>query len=256
MRSTIVVPCFNEADRLDVDAFASFDLAGAGFLFVDDGSTDGTGAVLERLVARDPGRLAMVTLERNSGKAEAVRRGVLRAVEQPGVDLVGYFDADLSTPLGELARLIEILSSRSDLEGLLGARVRMLGSTIDRRVVRHVSGRLFAAAVTAMLRLPVYDTQCGAKVFRASPIVVQAFEEPFLSRWAFDVELITRICHLALAAGRDPLAILAEQPLEEWRDVAGSKLRLRHGLKALFDLVRIRRRHGPVPRATPRRPVP
>ena len=240
MRLTVVVPCFNEAERLDTEAFFSFDAMPADFLFVNDGSTDETASVLNRLVAHDPSRFRVLTLDRNVGKAEAVRQGILRALDG-GPDYVGFLDADLATSLDEIPAMVRLLDERPAVLGVLGSRVRLLGRRIDRRLSRHYVGRVFATLVSIVLRLPVYDSQCGAKFFRATPAVASVFEEPFLSRWIFDVELLARFVRFGAAAGLDPDQVLVEHPLTEWHDVPGSKIRLRHGVRALVDLVRIRR---------------
>ena len=242
MTLTVVVPCFNEADRFDSEAFLAFDAVSVGFLFVDDGSTDGTAALLDHLAGFDPTRFRVLTLERNVGKAEAVRQGILRAFED-GPDYVGFLDADLSTGLDEIPAMVSLLDERPTILAVIGSRVRLLGRRIDRKLGRHYAGRVFATLASMVLRLPVYDTQCGAKFFRATPAVASVFAEPFLSRWVFDVELLARFVRLGVADGLDPTEILVEHPLTEWRDVPGSKVRFTHGFRALFDLVRIRRRY-------------
>src|SRR5262249_59105570 len=106
----------------------------------------------------------------------------------------------------------------------LGSRVKLLGRTIDRRIGRHYRGRIFATLASLVLDLPVYDTQCGAKLFRTSAILAAALSRPFRSRWSFDVELLQR---LVLGFGGVPaLAVreIVEEPLAVWRDVPGSKL--------------------------------
>ncbi len=242
MKLTVVVPCFNEVERFDPDAFLAFDAVSADFLFVDDGSTDETAAVLNLLTANDPVRFRVLTLDRNVGKAEAVRRGILHAFEA-GPEFVGFLDADLAAGLDEISPMLDLLDDRHLLLGVFGSRVRLLGRRIDRRLSRHYAGRVFATLVSMVLRLPVYDSQCGAKFFRATPAVESVFVEPFLSRWVFDVELLARLVRLGAAEGLDPAEILVEHPLTEWRDVAGSSLRFRHGFRALYDLARIRHRY-------------
>ncbi len=242
MTLTVVVPCFNEADRFDSEVFRTFDAVSVDFLFVDDGSTDGTAALLDDLAGIDRTRFRVLTLDHNVGKAEAVRQGILRAFED-GPDYVGFLDADLSTGLDQIPAMVALLDERPSILGVIGSRVRLLGRRIDRKLGRHYAGRVFATLASMVLRLPVYDTQCGAKFFRATPAVAAVFAEPFLSRWVFDVELLARFVRLSAAEGIDPAEILVEHPLTEWRDVPGSKLRFRHGFRALFDLARIRRRY-------------
>ena len=188
----IVVPCFDEARRLDVDALLGLVTdGGIRLLLVDDGSTDGTRGVLDRLAAADP-RIDVLGLPRNQGKAEAVRRGLVAALAGDAT-IVGYYDADLATPPAELLRLVDTLRDRPDTQCVLGARVALLGTTIERRAVRHYAGRLFASAASVALGVTVYDTQCGAKVFRRSDALVAATATPFRSHWAFDVELLARL---------------------------------------------------------------
>jgi glycosyltransferase involved in cell wall biosynthesis len=221
---TVVVPCYNEAERLNGAPLLTFldDRPEARLVFVNDGSTDATAERLAALAAERPARISVLSLSPNGGKAEAVRQGMLAALAA-GARVVGYLDADLSTPPGELPRLVDALG-RPGVEVALGARVALLGTDIHRSPVRHYLGRVFASIASIVLQARIYDTQCGAKLFRASPALSAALGEPFLSRWAFDVELLGR-----LLAGRTgipplPLTAIVEVPLATWRDVKGSKL--------------------------------
>ena len=241
---TLVVPCHNEAARLDAGAFlAALDrMAGLRLLFVNDGSTDATAQRLATLGATAPDRVRVRTLATNEGKAEAVRQGVLAALADPA-PVVGYWDADLSTPLAELPALVETLARWPEVEIALGSRVRLLGRDIRRSAARHYLGRAFATLASLILRLPVYDTQCGAKLFRATPAVRAAFERPFETRWTFDVELLARFSAAARReGGPPPEARLREVPLARWREVPGSNVRLAHAPRVARDLYRIWRR--------------
>jgi dolichyl-phosphate beta-glucosyltransferase len=238
--ATLVVPCFNEERRLDearVRAFA--ERPGISLLLVDDGSTDGTRAVLERMAGSSP-HIAALALPRNRGKAEAVRQGLLRAIDD-GAVLLGYYDADLATPPEEMERIVSALRDDAGLHFAMGARVSFLGTRIERRRSRHYLGRIFATLASMMLRLPVYDTQCGAKALRSSPALRAALAQPFRSRWAFDVELIGRL--LAGAPGVPALTKEAfrELPLAAWRDVKGSKVAPAQMVWVLAELALIHR---------------
>jgi len=229
----LVVPCFNERARLDADAFVRF-VRGepdVSLLFVDDGSTDGTDALLAALRDAEPGSISVVRLERNSGKAEAVRRGMLRAFEE-GAAYAGYWDADLATPLDAFTELREALERDETLVGIIGSRVRLLGRTIERHAVRHYVGRVLATVASLALDLPVYDTQCGAKLFRRTPATVAAFAQPFRGRWTFDVELLAR-----LKSPKGGAIAVEEHPLRAWRDIGGSKIRVGDGLVAVHELL-------------------
>jgi glycosyltransferase involved in cell wall biosynthesis len=213
-------------------------------LFVDDGSTDGTTAMLERLAASHE-RASVLRLAHNSGKAEAVRRGIVSALDG-GADVVGYWDADLSTPLEAIADLLAVLEADAGLVSVMASRVRMLGTTIDRRATRHYTGRVFATIASLALGIAVYDTQCGAKLYRATPAVREAFSRPFRSRWAFDVEILDRL--LAPGTSTDEASqLIREVPLATWRDAPGSKLGLVPSLGATWHVARLgfeRQRRG------------
>lgn len=235
-RSVIVVPCFNEERRLNAGAFR--ELTGVDFLFVDDGSRDGTLPLLHRIRDADPQHIDVLHLEQNTGKAEAVRRGMVRALES-GPDFVGFWDADLATPLSELPVLLAVFAERPATEMVFAARVRLLGRDIRRRPSRHYFGRVGATLISATLGLPVYDTQCGAKLFRRTDTLSKILARPFLSRWIFDVEIIARFieCVGLETAARS----IYELPIRAWHDVGGSKVKSRDFLRALRDLWKIRR---------------
>jgi dolichyl-phosphate beta-glucosyltransferase len=236
---TLVIPCYNEGRRLDDEALLS--LLGPDddvrLLLVNDGSTDDTGQRLAALAARRPQQIEALSLEQNRGKAEAVRRGLERALAD-GAAYVGYLDADLATPVPEVRRLLGVLRA-GRMQVLLASRVSLLGRDIQRKPARHYLGRIFASVASMVLRLQVYDTQCGAKFFRATPALAAAVSEPFLSRWIFDVELLGRL--LAGTATVAPLELsqVVEEPLLSWRDVPGSKLRPAHAAIAAKDMARI-----------------
>jgi dolichyl-phosphate beta-glucosyltransferase len=239
----VVVPCFNEEHRLPVDAFRAFRIEGARveFLFVNDGSTDGTRALLERLVLEDPSRYSLLDLDRNRGKAEAVRRGMVSAFAR-NPDYAGFWDADLATPLTEIPSFLEVFATLPLVELVFAARVRLLGRSISRNPARHYFGRVGATLISSSLGLAVYDTQCGAKLFRAGEAIRALFTEPFISRWIFDVEIIAR---LVTQRGRDASArAIYELPVRVWHDVKGSKVRSTDFFRALGDLMKIRRAYG------------
>jgi glycosyltransferase involved in cell wall biosynthesis len=237
----IVVPCFNEAQRLPIHAFKAFVRAGPlqRFLFVNDGSTDGTVHLLKTLRDADPERYVICDLPRNVGKAEAVRAGILLAFAA-GSDYIGYWDADLATPLEAIPTFCALLDAKPNIEMVCGARVRLLGRAVERRAIRHYLGRIFATAASITLGLGIYDTQCGAKLFRASPTMQALFQEPFLTRWLFDVELLARLIQ-ARRGTRLPQVedLVYEFPLHEWHDVAGSKVKPWDFVRAFFGLALI-----------------
>ncbi|HEY1954174.1 MAG TPA: glycosyltransferase [Polyangiaceae bacterium] len=243
-RVVVVVPCYNEEKRLDVDAFRSFALPGhyVDFRFVDDGSDDGTAAVLERIRASRDG-VTVQRLARNAGKAEAVRQGVLAALADEKYDYVGYWDADLAAPLSELAAFVAILESRRSVDVVFGSRVKLMGRSIERLAWRHYLGRIGATLASIALALPIYDTQSGQKLFRATELLARVFAEPFLTRWVFDVEVLARFLTMDPRGRAHAAASIHEIPLEHWAFVAGSKVKPTDFARALADLATIKRRY-------------
>jgi glycosyltransferase involved in cell wall biosynthesis len=240
----LVIPCYNEAHRLQAAALAEFVVPGYThqLLLVNDGSGDDTLRILESLRAQAPERIDVLDLQPNRGKAEAVRQGLLHALAR-SPDYVGYWDADLATPLSEIERFCAVFENRPCVDMVFGARVKLLGRVIQRKTYRHYFGRVFATVVSIILNLGVYDTQCGAKLFRANEQVRQVFAAPFLSRWVFDVEIIARYKNSPAVRDRDLNDAIYELPLREWRDVGGSKVGIRDAVQAYIDLAKIYRQY-------------
>lgn len=238
----IVVPCYNEAKRLDLPQFETFVAThpGVRFLFVNDGSTDLTAAVLKRLCNSNRTRFSICNLPKNVGKAEAVRAGILEALDDRP-KYAGMWDADLATPLAEIPRFCQLLDNRPQVQMVFGARVKLMGRTIERSASRHYLGRLAATLIASGLRLPIYDTQCGAKMFRVTGELADLFQEPFLSSWIFDVEIIGRL--ISANGGAVPPDAIYELPLNEWEHKGSSKIRAGDYFKALWELFLIRRKY-------------
>lgn len=234
----LVVPCYNEASRLDPDAFLQFVATrpGVQLVMVDDGSSDGTWEILERMRVAAPGSVTTLRSPSNRGKAEAVRAGIVAGLAERAA-LVGFFDADLATPLRAIDDFLAVLRDRPAVEFVLGSRVMLMGRDIRRKASRHYFGRVFATAVSRVLDLPVYDTQCGAKILRANATTATLFDAPFRSKWIFDVELIARYLRLPVGPGeparRDRLYELV---LPAWHDRPGSKLRWQDFARAVAEL--------------------
>ncbi|HVT04729.1 MAG TPA: glycosyltransferase [Thermoanaerobaculia bacterium] len=240
-RIAIIVPCYNEARRLKLEAFRRYFGGhdnGVAFLFVNDGSGDDTADVLRSFAAELPDRIEILDLQPNRGKAEAVRLGFLQAFQRDP-DLVGFWDADLAAPLSEIDPFLEIFSSIPGVETVFGSRVKLMGHAIERHAARHYIGRISATAISMTLGLAVYDTQCGAKLFRNTEKLREVFADPFVTRWIFDVEIIARL--IRASSLEHVQETLYELPLREWRDVAGSKVKPYDFIRSASDLWRIHR---------------
>jgi glycosyltransferase involved in cell wall biosynthesis len=231
----IVIPCYNEENRLPADDLRDFFGHGDyGCLLVNDGSTDGTATLIEEL-ADSTDSINVLHLAENSGKAEAVRQGIQKSLEL-APEYVGYWDADMATPLSEIDSFMACFEFAS-YEAVIGSRLARLGAGVKRRNSRHYLGRVFATVVSILLKLQVYDTQCGAKIFR-SELARLIFDRPFKSKWLFDVEIFKRITEQrGLQATQDE--IIYELPVMSWREVEGSKLKLSTMLMTPFQLLKI-----------------
>lgn len=238
-KTRIVVPCYNEGQRLKPLAFlaALQEDPCLSFLFVNDGSRDDTLDILRSIKSESPARVDVMSLERNSGKAEAVRRGMLSAMEGR-FENVGYWDADLATPLSAMRDFCAVLENR-EVEAVFGSRVRLLGRKVERRALRHYVGRAFATCASLLLDMSVYDTQCGAKIFKNSPALKAVFTRPFKVGWIFDVEMLARFPLVMNASSAEVSARWVEIPLLEWIDVKGSKLNATDYVRAAVELGRL-----------------
>lgn len=191
---------------------------------------------------------------------------------------MGYWDGDLATPLASIQVFMHIFVAHAHIDMVFGSRVALLGRDIQRHASRHYLGRIFATLASWLLELRIYDTQCGAKLFRSSTDVQWALTESFENRWIFDVELIARLKvqrqHTLAQWGKggggrergrgsserssgsvlDPMVYPApplvlsntiyESPLDSWKDISGSKLSLKHKASALYGLYYIWRKYS------------
>ncbi|MBO4738873.1 MAG: glycosyltransferase [Bacteroidales bacterium] len=238
--SIIVVPCYNESQRLNGDAFIAFaeEHEKISFLFVNDGSIDNTLDILKNL-SKQSSRIQYLDLNCNCGKAEAVRRGMLHASANFKAEFIGFWDADLATPLLEIPHFIEIATTQS-YNVVTGLRLLRLGANVQRKKIRHYLGRCFATTASFILDLPVYDTQCGAKLYRSS-VVPALFSEKFVTRWLFDVEILARYI---VIYGRDiAIKSIYEYPILTWVDVGDSKLKFFDFFKAPIEMIKIRHKY-------------
>ncbi|MCA9030063.1 MAG: glycosyltransferase family 2 protein [Planctomycetaceae bacterium] len=243
--SLIIIPCYNEQERLQSETFLEFTRQHPHIqmLFVNDGSTDNTLTVLHGLAASAPQSIDVCDLPQNGGKAEAVRQGMLAALTT-SADTIGFLDADLATPLDAIPTFLDVLNRRPDIDIVLGSRLSLLGRRIQRQPKRRLLGRLFATVASHVLWTPICDTQCGAKLFRNTPLLRDVLSQPFLARWIFDVELLSRLKQQRQSSQQSPLAdVIFEQPLDEWFEIPGSKLKATDFLKAPWELLQIYSRY-------------
>ncbi|HVU95478.1 MAG TPA: glycosyltransferase [Puia sp.] len=235
---TIVIPCYNEETRLPVREYRRFLFnAALDIYFVNDGSTDRTIRLLEDLKDQFPLQVKILSLEKNVGKAEAVRRGILAANTLDKNDIIGFMDADLSTPFDEVDYFIREFGNPR-IHFVFGSRFSRIGAQIRRFNHRHYFGRIVATLVSVYLQIPIYDSQCGAKFFHVG-FARKLFMEPFVSRWLFDVEIFRRI---ALSNMKVQDCAL-ELPLHTWIEKGGSKISFSDYLKLPLEFYRVFRHY-------------
>lgn len=234
----IVIPCYNEEKRLWLSAYENFLQLNPEALicFVNDGSSDNTLYILETLQTKFTDNIVILSNPKNLGKAESIRNGMRFCNENPDANFIAYLDADLSTSLEECSSLTTYL--KDSITFVFGSRIMKIGSVIERRQYRFFTGRIIATIISSILKLKVYDTQCGCKVFTRE-VSAQVFKEPFISKWLFDVEIFHRI--IVFYGRYHVLDKMLEIPLKRWVDIGKSKVKMSYFLRLWIDLYLIHR---------------
>ncbi|SDR79387.1 Glycosyl transferase family 2 [Gillisia sp. Hel1_33_143] len=233
----VVIPCYNEEKRLKSKEFIDFIEGNSGyhFCFVNDGSSDKTIEVLEQLRAGREHYISIYDCEKNGGKAEAVRQGLLHMAQYDDLDYLGFLDADLSTDLTDFDDLVKTIST-TDFQIVNGSRISRMGANITKESARKLISMTINLIICNILGMSFRDTQCGAKIMRKELIPI-AFNKPFLTKWLFDVEIFMRMKHhFGKEKARD---IICEQPLKRWIHADGSKLSMKDSAKIGFQLIHI-----------------
>ncbi len=238
--TTVVIPCYNEEKGISNAEYSNFLNNNPEVLicFVNDGSKDNTLVVLTVLKEKHPTQIQILSLEKNAGKAEAVRAGINHCNLHFQHRYIGYLDADLATTLEEFIELRNYL--QGEIVFSFGSRIRKIGSIIERENSRFLIGRVVATFISNILDIKVYDTQCGSKLFTRE-ISEKVFEKEFISRWLFDVEIFYRMIHLF---GKEKaIKKMIEVPLKLWVEKGDSKVKFTYGFKLWFDLFEIQRKY-------------
>ena len=232
----IVIPCYNEENRFNSRAFLHFvkRALNVHLVFVDDGSKDKTLEILTMLKCIAGLNITVLSLSKNAGKAEAVRQGLIYA-SQRGFTFLGYWDADLATPLDAIEDFVKVGRKLDAVDVVFGSRRSLLGHRIQRSVARRAVSRTCALLARQAVRLPIGDTQCGAKLLRNTQAVRDALAHAFTAGWLFDVELFARISSKVA----EPSYAFYELPLLEWEEVAGSKVSGTTIVKSGFRMLRL-----------------
>lgn len=237
-KTGIIIPCYNEEKRLDTHAFIDFINTHSDYIlcFVNDGSKDDTLQVLDRIKEQNINQVIVIDLAQNGGKAAAVRAGALALYKNPEIEHIGFIDADLSTDFNDFKELVKTLNDSDQLEMVYGSRNKEASQNVDRNFFRDIFSRIIKAFIYLILRLPIEDTQCGAKVFKRNLIQV-AFANPFLTKWLFDIEIFIKL--KKHYSPENVMHYIHEQALNRWVHVEDSKLGIKDAFQIPFRLVSI-----------------
>lgn len=228
----IIIPCYNEEKRLQEKSLLHLlEHSAVDVFLANDGSTDGTLKAIQKFSTANSERCFVLDYTENQGKANAIFKAVNEVIGKCKYDYIGYFDADFSTPVLEMLRMIRSLNEEN-VSFLFGSRILLLNSKIERKWYRHIIGRIVVTLINYKFKLGIYDTQCGAKIFSHS-IAKVAFQNPFYTSWLFDVEVFLRLKNENL------LYYGQEFPLKEWKDIEGSKLGFKTAFKILKELYQL-----------------
>lgn len=230
----VIIPCYNEAQRLALDAFVEFarETDDLRLIFVDDGSKDQTISLLCGAIAALPDKIDALVMKQNGGKAEAVRQGLKFAAKR-GHEYIAFLDADLATPIDAVLDFASIADRMPEIDVVFGSRKGGLGHRVYREFHRKIISRVCATLGRLATGLPISDTQCGAKLFRNTPAFWRALENPFTAGWLFDVELFLRISD----PDKKKRNKFFEFPVIEWTEIAGSKIKTSDVVKSGFKML-------------------
>lgn len=230
---SIIIPCYNEERRLNIEKIDEFlrQNNNVSIIFVNDGSTDKTSSILDQIRKHFPQKTEVLSNDTRKGKAESVRLGMLKSIQKADIFYHGFMDADMALSFKEFERLFQIIAS-TEKKFIFGSRVKKIGATISRNEWRHFYSRIIATILGFITKMNVYDTQCSAKIFRKE-IIPEIFGENFKTKWLFDAEIICRIFYQYGDLNKSGI----EEPVLEWTEIKGSKLKLANFFSILKEIL-------------------
>ncbi|CAM3591339.1 glycosyltransferase [Flavobacterium gelidilacus] len=233
----IVIPCYNEEERLLGEEFKSFTRKNLGYhlCFVNDGSKDRTLEVLHELSKGREDYISVYDCEKNGGKAEAVRLGMLHLAKQSQFDYIGFLDADLSTNFDDFVDLADTITN-SKYKLVFGSRMARMGADITKQSARAIISKTINFIIRKILGMDINDTQCGAKIM-TKDVIEKTFQEKFITQWIFDVEIFMRM--KKIYGTKQTQELILEKPLNRWIHADGSKLSMKDSIKIVGQLGQI-----------------
>ena len=232
----IIVPVYNEYKRLNIHAYNSFlhSNDNISIVFVNDASTDKTIELLQNIQNTFPSKVKILSLASHSGKAEAIRAGMLSSIEKKQSEYYGFIDADLAVPLEDMLIFAKRLYINK-LSMALGIRTESNKLNIYRTTIRKFLGNVFRLYLHNVLNFNISDSQCGAKVFTPELIPV-LYKDRFKTRWLADIELLIRYGHYFKIERRVIHDHIAQIPVSRFSDIANSKFNIRESIRIIKEI--------------------
>ena len=229
----MIVPCFNEEKRINLDYWNKLsEIPNVQWIFVNDGSSDGTKSLLNQI-----SNSSVINLERNSGKAEAIRKGILDTFDKNPAEMFqfGYLDADSAFEIEDIKNVVKLsFSKESTFDSYWGSRVALSGRNITRNNLRHILSRILITIFGYRMGNLPYDPQTGFKIFKFNKEQMAIFDRNFETKWFVDIEILLRF---KAVNGKDMR--IWEEPVNTWKDIEGSKIRGLELITVFRDLVKI-----------------
>jgi len=229
----MIVPCFNEEKRINLDYWNKLsEIPNVHWIFVNDGSSDGTKSLLNQI-----SNSSVINLERNSGKAEAIRKGISDTFDKNPAEMFqfGYLDADSAFEIEDIKNVVKLsFSKESTFDSYWGSRVALSGRNITRNNLRHILSRILITIFGYRMGNLPYDPQTGFKVFKFNNEQMAIFDRNFETKWFVDIEILLRF---KAVNGKDMR--IWEEPVNTWKDIEGSKIRGLELITVFRDLVKI-----------------
>lgn len=236
---TMIVPCYNEEKRLDLNYWEHVVLATKDikWIFIDDGSSDNTSELLSQI----PGGVEVKRLSSNLGKAEALRLGFQDATLQDN-EVIGFIDADQSFDREEVVQMCKKYRHRAEwnFSNQNYIAVFMSRNSISNDVAslggafRKLFGTLISKINSAIWSELPSDTQCGFKFFKVSDKLLLALHDSFSNSWFFEIEMLMRIRSIQ----GNPLVINVV-PLKYCFHVKDSKTSKGNTLNSVWQVVNV-----------------
>lgn len=226
MKICLIIPLYNESNRLNPEYFKAISDMKIDLIFVNDGSSDDTLVKLKNLSFRK----YIISYKNNKGKGEAIRAGINYAINEK-YDLIGYLDSDGAFSVESVIKIIKIAKkefiTNNKLGLIIAARVNLSGREIIRTNGRKIVSHIIKFILSLILKSKPYDTQSGFKILRNTNNLKNITRNKFYTKWFFDVELIE---------GIKKEYYVYEIPVDRWVDVKGSKLSYKMVFKILREI--------------------